>query len=323
MGDFAVTRGATSQIFTIALYDNSSTTGALLSGILYTSTNLTIEMRRAFSSSVTSYSGANIETIATLGTFAAPSSSSKIRFKETTMTGVYEVQVHDSATNGFGSGDASPYVDVKVYEATTSALKIAVAPLKIPLTAFDFQTAAGSAPSVSAIRIEMDTNSTKLAHLDADVTTRLAPTVAGRTLDVATTGEAGLDFDNIKDATGAHTLTNIRVPNVTLIDTLTTYTGNTPQTGDNYSFANRVVIRGTVSATAPTTGSFTCAALDVAGSAADQFKGRILIFDKTTTTTALRGQASDILTSSVATLPLLTFTTMTTAAVSGDSFSIV
>lgn len=43
----------------------------------------------------------------------------------------------------------------------------------------------------------------------------LRPTTAGRTLDVASTGEAGLDFDNIKDATGAHTLTNITVPTVT------------------------------------------------------------------------------------------------------------
>jgi hypothetical protein len=76
---------------------------------------------------------------------------------------------------------------------------------------------------------------TRIAHLDADVTSRLAPTVAGRTLDVAATGEAGLDFDNVHDASGAHTLTNIRVPNVTLADTVTTYTGNTPQTGDNYA----------------------------------------------------------------------------------------
>lgn len=63
----------------------------------------------------------------------------------------------------------------------------------------------------------------------------LIPTTAGRTLDVSTTGESGLDFDNIKDATGAHTLTNIRVPNVTLTDTVTTYTGNTLQTGDSFA----------------------------------------------------------------------------------------
>ncbi len=63
----------------------------------------------------------------------------------------------------------------------------------------------------------------------------LIPTVAGRTLDVASTGEAGLDFDNIKAATAPTTLTNIRVPNVTLTDTVTTYTGNTVQTGDNFA----------------------------------------------------------------------------------------
>lgn len=44
-------------------------------------------------------------------------------------------------------------------------------------------------------------------------------TTPSNTLDVSATGEAGLDFNNIKDATGAHTLTNIRVPNVTLVDT--------------------------------------------------------------------------------------------------------
>lgn len=56
---------------------------------------------------------------------------------------------------------------------------------------------------------------TGAGQIDADVTSRLAPTTAGRTLDVSATGEAGLDFDNIKDATGAHTLTNITVPIVT------------------------------------------------------------------------------------------------------------
>ena len=41
------------------------------------------------------------------------------------------------------------------------------------------------------------------------------PTTTGRSLDVSATGEAGLDFNNIKDATGATTLTNITVPTVT------------------------------------------------------------------------------------------------------------
>jgi hypothetical protein len=72
---------------------------------------------------------------------------------------------------------------------------------------------------------------TRIANLDAAVTSRLAPTVAARTLDVSATGEAGLDFDNIKDASGAHTLTNITVPIVTTTATATNLT-NAPTNGD-------------------------------------------------------------------------------------------
>lgn len=56
--------------------------------------------------------------------------------------------------------------------------------------------------------------------------TPLQPTVAGRTLDVATTGEAGLDFDNIKDATAPHTLTNITVPSVTTVGSVSGSVGS-------------------------------------------------------------------------------------------------
>lgn len=54
-------------------------------------------------------------------------------------------------------------------------------------------------------------------------------------LDIESTGEVGLDFNNIKDATGAHTLTNITVPNVT------TTANNSDKTGytlTNFSDAN-------------------------------------------------------------------------------------
>jgi len=42
-------------------------------------------------------------------------------------------------------------------------------------------------------------------------------TVPANTLDVSLTGEAGLDFANIKNATGAHTLTNITIPITTSV----------------------------------------------------------------------------------------------------------
>lgn len=55
----------------------------------------------------------------------------------------------------------------------------------------------------------------------------LRPTTAGRKLDVSATGEAGLDFDNIKDATGAHALTNITVPTTTAVTNAVTISSGT------------------------------------------------------------------------------------------------
>jgi hypothetical protein len=69
-------------------------------------------------------------------------------------------------------------------------------------------------------------------QVDFAVSNALEPTTAARTLDVAATGEAGLDFDNVRAATAPTTLTNITVPDVS---NLATYTGNTKQTGDAYA----------------------------------------------------------------------------------------
>lgn len=99
--------------------------------------------------------------------------------------------------------------------------------------------------------------------------------------------------------------------------------GDTPQTGDNFPFGNRTVIRGTVGAGVSSITSFTPSALSPPGNDADQFRGRILIFDNATTTIGLRGQATDITAVSGAALPILTFTGLTTTPVSGDTFSIV
>lgn len=54
------------------------------------------------------------------------------------------------------------------------------------------------------------------SNLDVAISTRLAPTVAGRTLDVTTTGEAGIDWGNIGNPTTAVNLsaTNIDVDQV-------------------------------------------------------------------------------------------------------------
>ena len=89
--------------------DNSVTTGAGCTGLTSSSTNLTIAFSRELQNGGTSYTGANIETITTIGTYQAPTSSSYVRFKAvdaTNFPGLYELHFHNSAA-AFGTGDAS------------------------------------------------------------------------------------------------------------------------------------------------------------------------------------------------------------------------
>ena len=100
------------------------------------------------------------------------------------------------------------------------------------------------------------------------------------------------------------------------------YAGQT-MVGRKFPAESITVIRGTVGPTAPSTTSFTPSAVYPSGSVANQWAGRIIVFDNNTTTVALRGQATDIVSSSADALPTLTFTALTDAPVSGDKFSIV
>lgn len=63
----------------------------------------------------------------------------------------------------------------------------------------------------------------------------LVPTTAGRALDVSATGEAGVDWANVG---GQSTAVNLSATTTNLVNTVTTYTGNTPQTGDTFALAN-------------------------------------------------------------------------------------
>jgi hypothetical protein len=59
-----------------------------------------------------------------------------------------------------------------------------------------------------------------------------------------------------------------------------------------------------------------------AGSVANKFVGRIITFDADTTTANLQGQSTDITANTSAAAPTFTVTTLTTAPVSGDTFSV-
>lgn len=79
------------------------------------------------------------------------------------------------------------------------------------------------------------------------------------------------------------------------------------------------IVTGTVGA-ASTTTSIVTSALAPAAAVIDQFKGRIVTFDQATTTANLRGQSTDITANTA--LGVLTVTALTTAPVSGDTFTI-
>jgi hypothetical protein len=83
--------------------------------------------------------------------------------------------------------------------------------------------------------------------------------------------------------------------------------------------ATRGITVGTVGA-ASTPTSVVTSSLDPAAVITDQFKGLILAFDKDTTTSALRGQKTDITASTTG--GVLTVTSLTTAPASGDTFTI-
>ena len=82
----------------------------------------------------------------------------------------------------------------------------------------------------------------------------------------------------------------------------------------------RTIVEGTVGAGSVVT-SIVTSSLDPSPTAADQFKGRIVLFAKDTVTLSLRGQTTDI-TASTAT-GVLSVTALTTAPASGDTFVIV
>lgn len=89
----------------------------------------------------------------------------------------------------------------------------------------------------------------------------------------------------------------------------------------NVAHTMKAIGRGTVT-TGATTSSIPTSAFSPAGTAIDQFKGRIITFDADTATAALQGQATDITGSTGAANPTFTCTALTTAPSSGDTFSV-
>lgn len=80
--------------------------------------------------------------------------------------------------------------------------------------------------SITAINCEFDRDKVSAAQAGSfvDILSPIQSTVAFRKVDVESTGEVGLNFDNVKQAASPTTLTNITIPNVTTTATTTNLT---------------------------------------------------------------------------------------------------
>ena len=123
-------RGQGSIVLRVKIRNSSVSTGAGLSGLAYNSAGLIISTIADNEAAATTYTVAasKIETISTLGTFAAPTAT-KCRFKEVDATnhkGVYEIQIADAR---YGVANAKSLL-VSVLGASNAAEVDAVIPLR-------------------------------------------------------------------------------------------------------------------------------------------------------------------------------------------------
>lgn len=107
MSKFLFGTSPTSVILRVKLFDSTVTTGAGKTGLTSASSGLIISTIKAEGATPVTYTqaGSTIETIATLGTYAAPTAT-KCRFKEVDATnhpGVYEIQLADARFASTGS----------------------------------------------------------------------------------------------------------------------------------------------------------------------------------------------------------------------------
>jgi hypothetical protein len=91
----------------------------------------------------------------------------------------------------------------------------------------------------------------------------------------------------------------------------------------NLTFTVPAMGRGTAAASGSSTTAVATSAFSIDPDAPDQFKGRIVLFDSDTTTTALRGVAVMITATTNSSTPTFTVDPMPTTPADGDTFSVI
>jgi hypothetical protein len=219
----------TSIILRVKIRNSSVSTGAGLAGLTNASAGLRIAAIADNEVATTVYTQAagHIQTIATLGTFAAPSALN-CRFAEVDPTnhpGVYEVQLADAR---FAVASAKSLL-VSLSGAPNMAECDVVIPLRstnpyngvhggmnaLPNAAAN---AAGGLPVSIAGALDLDEQNADIEAIQTGVAAiPTTPFLAA---------SAPANFGALLISGAGH---------ISNVDTLTTYTGNTPQTGDSYA----------------------------------------------------------------------------------------
>lgn len=141
--DFLFKHSSTSVILRFPLYDSSVTTGAFKTGMDHTTASLSISTVASSESSATNYTsaGSTLESITTLGTYATPTAT-KARFKESPISGIYELQLADAR---FAVSNAE-FLTIVVSGATNLKPQT----ITVRLSALDIDTSTVTVGSISA-----------------------------------------------------------------------------------------------------------------------------------------------------------------------------
>jgi hypothetical protein len=236
----------TSVVLRVKLLNSSVTTGAGLTGLTYSSSGLLISTIQIAEATPTVYTaaGSTIETITTLGTYAAPTAT-KCRFKEVDATnhpGLYEIQF---ANARFASENNQCSLIVSVSGATN----LAQCDIEVELSAYSVLSVAGAVGSVTGAVGSVTGN---VGGTVASVTGAVGSVTAGVTLaDSAITAakiaDAAIDIATFAADCKTGTYLNAQVKGQDNIDfgalqktslnaaTPTSVQNISAQTGDSYA----------------------------------------------------------------------------------------
>lgn len=222
----SVVKGTTGHSTNVFIGDSTVSTGAGKTGLAYNSAGLKAYYVRTRSAAVQI-------TLATQTVNGAWSSGGFVEVDATNCPGLYRIDIPDAAL-ATGADE--------VVVMLSGATGMVPTPLKLALTGVDSQ----------------DATAFGLSRIDAAITSRLAPTTAGRTLDVSTGGEAGVDWANIGSPTTSNALSGTTISTSQVAASVTagvTVTTNNDKSGYSLSSAGIQALWDALTSALTTSGS--------------------------------------------------------------------